>query len=98
MTIIKKFEPEEQKSKLPKRYITLGIVFFLILMVVEVWASNNVAEYGEKFEKLSVLAKTLSLENQVLENEIAKMQSLNDVASKSAALGFSEPESIQYIH
>lgn len=97
MTIIKKFEPEEVKSRFPKKYLSMGIVFFLVLMLVGIWASNNVAEYGEKFAKLSALAKSLSLENQVLENEIAKMQSLNDVASKSAGLGFSEPESIQYI-
>lgn len=97
MTIIKKFEPVDTKNKFPKKYLTLGTVFFLALMIIEIWASNNVVFYGEKFEKLSVLAKSLSLENQVLENEIAKMQSLNDVASKSADLGFSEPESIQYI-
>lgn len=97
MTIIKKFEPEEQKGQFPKKYLSLGVVFFLVLILVEIWATNNVAKYGEKFENLSMLAKSLSMENQVLENEIAKRRSLNDVASKSAELGFSEPESIQYI-
>lgn len=97
MTIIKKFEPEEQKNTSSKKYFSLGIVFLLILMLAQIWASNSMAEYGEKFEKLSVLAKTLRMENQIFENEVAKRRSLANVASKSAELGFSAPESIQYI-
>mgnify|MGYP001561744553 FL=1 len=73
------------------------MVCFFVLMLVEIWAGNNVIAYGEKFEKLSTLQKTLNLENQILENEIAKKESLNNIASKSAELGFSDPESIQYI-
>lgn len=97
MTIIKKFEPEEPKKGFSKRYIGMMMVCFFVLMLVEIWAGNNVIAYGEKFEKLSTLQKTLNLENQILENEIAKKESLNNIASKSAELGFSDPESIQYI-
>lgn len=97
MTIIKKFEPEQSKKGFSKKYTSLIIVSLFALMLVEIWASNNVVTYGEKLEKLSHLTKTLSLENQVLENEIAAKKSLNNIASKSAELGFSEPESIQYI-
>ena len=97
MTIIKKFEPDQPKKGLSKKYIALSLVCLFVLMLIEIWISNNVVTYGEKFEKLSNLRKTLSLENQILENEIAKKQSLNDIASKSAELGFSEPQSIQYI-
>lgn len=97
MTIIKKFEPEEPKQSLPKKYIALVAVTLFVLMLMEIWVNNNAADYGEKFAKLSQLAKTLSLENQVLENQIASNESLRNVASKSAELGFSQPESIQYI-
>lgn len=97
MTIIKKFEPEQPKKGFSKKYIILVIVCLFALMLIEIWASNNVVTYGEKFEKLSLLSKTLNLENQILENEIAKNQSLSSIASKSAELGFSEPQSIQYI-
>lgn len=96
MTIIKKFEPEEKKN-FSKKYLALGLGLLFTLMVVEIWASNNVVTYGEKFDRLSSLAKTLSSENRSLENEIAKLQSLTNVASVSAELGFSQPESIQYI-
>lgn len=97
MTIIKKFEPAEQKKGFSKKYICLVVAGLFVLMLAEIWASNNVVEYGGKLEKLSTLSKTLSTENQLLEAEIAEDQSLNHVASRSAELGFSSPESIQYI-
>lgn len=97
MTIIKKFEPEEPKKFFGKKYLTLCAGVLFILMLAQIWASNNVVTYGEKLERLSVIAKTLNMENQILENEIAKVESLNAISSKSAELGFSEPESIQYI-
>lgn len=96
MTIIKKFEPEQQKSGFSKKYI-LVIIFLFGLTLVEIWTNNTVVIYGEKFGKLSELAKQLDLENQILENQIAKHTSLNSIASKSAQLGFTPPESIQYI-
>lgn len=97
MTIIKKFEPEEPKKGISRKYISLIVTGLFALMLLAIWASNNVVTYGEKLEKLLQLTKTLNLENQILENEIAANKSLNNIASKSAELGFSEPESIQYI-
>ncbi len=97
MTIIKRFEPEEPRKGFSKKYVGLVILSLFMLMLAQIWTSNNVVTYGEKFEKLSSVAKTLSLENQILENEIAKHESLGRVASQSAELGFSQPQSIQYI-
>ncbi|TSC87738.1 MAG: Uncharacterized protein G01um10147_424 [Microgenomates group bacterium Gr01-1014_7] len=97
MTIIKKFEPEEPKRKFPKKIIglTLGILF--VLTLVEIWVSNTVVVYGEKFEELAALQTNLVMENQILENEIAKDSSLFNISSKSAQLGFSSQQSIKYI-
>lgn len=97
MTIIKRFEPEKQKKEFSKKYLILVVIFFFVLTLFEIWVNNNVVTYGDKFQKLFSLAKTISLENQILENEIARKQALNNVASKSAELGFTPPESIQYI-
>lgn len=97
MTIIKKFEPEEPKKVFGKKYIAVGVICLFILMLAQIWASNNVVTYGEKLERLLTLEKSLNMENQLLKNEIAKRESLSNIASKSAELGFSEPESIQYI-
>lgn len=97
MTIIKKFDTTEGKKGLPKKYLSLVVVFFFVLILFEIWINNNSLMYGDKLQKLISLAKTITLENQILENEIAKQQSLNNVASQSAELGFALPESIQYI-
>lgn len=98
MTIIKKFGPEtETKSKFPKIWVILTSVFLLILVLIEIWVNNTTIDYGSKFEKIMVLKRVLDLENQVLENEIAKDSSLLNISSSSAELGFSSPASIQYI-
>lgn len=97
MTIIHKFEPEEQKGKTYKKYIVITLVGFFALTLIEIWASNTAVAYGEKYEKLFVMERNLKMENQLLENEIAKNASLNTIASKSAQLGFYTNQSIQYI-
>lgn len=97
MTIIKKFEPEEYKKKFPKKYFYLSALGLFMLVIVEIWASNGAVAFGEKFEKLSNLERNLKMENQILRNEIAKKTSLSTIASKSAELGFSSEQSIQYI-
>ncbi len=96
MTIIKKFEPEQPKAT-SKKYISLIVACLFMLMLIEVWANNSVVAYGEKLEKLSSLSKTLTLENQILENEIATGKALKNVALQAAELGFSSTQSIQYI-
>lgn len=97
MTIIKKFDTGEINQKFPKKYIFLIAASLLILVVVQIWTNNTAVTFGEKFEQLSKLQQTLKMENQMLVNEIARESSLEVVASKSAELGFSKAESIQYI-
>lgn len=97
MTIIKKFEPDEIRKGFSKKYIALTVVGLLFLTILEIWVNNTVVTYGEKFESISNLERVLSMENQILENEIAGSVSLRSLASKSAELGFSKAESIQYI-
>ncbi|MBI2596973.1 hypothetical protein HYW41_02340 [Candidatus Daviesbacteria bacterium] len=97
MTITKKFEPEGILKKYPKKYVIFTVFFLLALMLAEIYTSNNVTAYGDKFDKLSALEKSLQTENQILENEIAKDSSLKVVASKSAQLGFTNSQDIQYI-
>ena len=97
MTIIKKFEPEAKNNKFPRKYLWLTSIGFFILVLIEIWASNSVISYGGQFENLSSLEKSLKMENQILENEIAKKSSLLTIASKSAELGFSKLQVIEYI-
>ena len=97
MTIIKKFEPTETKKRISRKYLILVLIGIVTLILVQIGVSNNVIAYGEKYDKLSVLEKSLLTENQILENEIAKYSSLKEIASRSAQLGFSASQNIQYI-
>lgn len=97
MTIIKTFDTEENGKKFPKKYIILTLLSLFMLTLIEIWANNTIASFGGQFGRLSDLKKNLEMENQILENEIAKEASLNSIASKSAQLGFSKSKSIQYI-
>lgn len=103
MTIIRKFDTNEvtkQKSPFPsfsKKFIFLTVISLTVLIIIEIWASNTVVIYGEKFDTVSLLQQSLSTENQILENEIAKRASLLNIASESAMLGFSKISDVQYI-
>lgn len=102
MTIIKKFDMSELEKPegifhLSKKFITLSIISILILVIIEVWASNTVVTFGDRLERVSALQQSLRMENQILENEIANRSSLINIASESAILGFSKPSDVQYI-
>lgn len=97
MTIIKKFEPELPHKGISKKLAAYIAVCLFILTLVQIWVSNTVVSFGEKFKELSSLEQTLKMENMILENEIAKKASLTNLATKSAELGFHKLESIQYI-
>lgn len=100
MTIIKKFDTEEIKTKanlFNKKYIVLSILGLLSLVIIQIWVSNITLIYGEKFQSTENIKGSLLLENQILENSISRESSLLEVATKSFNLGFSKPESIKYI-
>lgn len=98
MTIIKKFDPDELvKQRFPKLWVGLVSIFLLILVLIEIWVNNTTVSFGAEFEKIAALEQVLLMENQLLENEIAKHSSLLNISSKSAELGFTAPKSIQYI-
>lgn len=98
MTIIKQFEPIEENKKYSKKYIAFCISGLVVLVVLQIWAHNTVARYGDKFSQVSYLQQSLELENQVLENEIAKLSSIHYIASESAKLGFSKPKQVEYVY
>lgn len=97
MTIIKKFEPELPQKRISKKLVVSIVACLLVLTLVQIWVSNTLVSYGEKFDRLSQLKQTLKTANQLLENDIAQKASLTNLATKSAELGFYKQDSIQYI-
>ena len=100
MTITKKFEPakEEKISRWKTRkYLFFAGSFLIALMIIEIWVSHRTSTYGEKMKEIEILQARISLENQLLENEVAKEGSIQRVASTSSTLGFITPKDIKFI-
>lgn len=100
MTIIKKFEPEKEDKAASwhqKRIIISVILVLTLLIIPEIWISHSLATYGDKLKDIENLQSSLSLENQVLENEVSSLSAINKIASSSGALGLIAPKDIQYI-
>ena len=100
MTIIHKFEPEKEKKESickTRKIVCLTGAFLLGLILAEIWVANTLANFGEKFENIGSLQKSLEQENLILENEIATYSSLQNIASKSGTLGLTTPKSVKYI-
>lgn len=95
MTIIKKFETQEKKSIPKKTILICGCL--IVLVILEIWVNNKVAQSGKKLDDINNLEQSLHLENQVLESQIAKESTLGKIASESAELGFLRPNTIQYL-
>ena len=98
MTITKKLEIEEENIFLKSKRLTVFVVIGLVsLIVMEIWVSHTTAIFGVKFKELQDLQGKLTLENQILEDQIASASALKNIASSSAELGLAPPYDIQYI-
>lgn len=97
MTIIKQFDSEQQQKKFSKRFTYPLMFLIVVLVIVEIWVNNALITYGDKLQNMLSLEKTLKMENQILQNEVARSTSLYNVATESARLGFSRSEKVQYI-
>jgi hypothetical protein len=80
-----------------KRITVFIGVFLSILIIIEIWVSHSMINYGENLQRMDNLKRALILENEVLENDIAVEASLPKIASRSAVLGFSDSKDLQYI-
>ncbi|MDO8619101.1 MAG: hypothetical protein Q7R49_04145 [Candidatus Daviesbacteria bacterium] len=97
MTITKKMELEESKP-FPRKIIFLGGFVLSVLVILQIWANNTLVTYGTEFEKIRQMQQSLQLENQILENNIAKMSSIDNIATASSILGLEPSKDVQYLH
>lgn len=77
------------------------IILFLLLIpfiVLEIWSFNRLSTLGEQINKLAETHQALILENQILETEISKNSSLNEVSKKAPLFGFEKPANIEYFN
>jgi hypothetical protein len=92
ISMLKKFN-----TGIKKRYLIFGILIILPLVLLEIWSVNRLATLGVEINKLENSAASLSLENQVLQNEIAKRSALSQVEAESKLLGFEKVKTIQAV-
>ncbi len=60
----------------------------LPFVLLEIWSVNRLSTLGVEINKMENTAAALKLENQVLENEIAKRSALSQIGKNAQALGF----------
>lgn len=84
-------------SKFRKKIIFSAISLIVLTTILEIWAVNRLATYGEQITRLERTKQALVMENQVLENEIATKTSLKDVYEQSKNLGYEKIGKIEYL-
>ena len=70
-----------------KLIITLCVVLSLGVLL-QIWVMNRMATFGEQLTRIERTKAQLMLENQILENQIAKMSALSTIKVYAANLGF----------
>lgn len=87
----------KNKARLLHRLLKIAVVFILVALSLELWTANRLSTYGDKIQGFKDVQAHLELENQVLENIIARESSLNVLEKRAALLGFSSVKTFQYL-
>ena len=85
------------QADLKKRMLLIIFILIIPAVVLEIWSVNRLATLGPKINTLEQAKAKLTLENQVLENEIAQKSSLSEVEDQSKQLGFQRIKSVIYL-
>lgn len=86
------------RFKLNKERISISIFLaLLILGFVYLALINNVSTGGFELKRLEQRVEVLKEENEKLELEVAKLQSMNVIARASAQLELVETEKVEYL-
>lgn len=86
-----------EQSDLKKRILLIIFILIIPAMLLEIWSVNRLATLGSKISSLEQAKVSLTLDNQVLEDEIAKKASLNQIENESQQLGFQKIKSVTYL-
>jgi hypothetical protein len=81
-----------------KKIFILFAGAFLLIAIVEIWSANRLATFGEEMSRIENAEQKLSLENQLLEDQIAKSASLMTLEKSALSLGFNKAAKVVYIN
>lgn len=92
--LLKKIETQSNFRKV----VLVPLGFFIIAVaILEIWAVNRLATYGQQINKLEVTKSTLKTQSQFLEAEIASASSLRKISADAQYLDFQNTKDIQYV-
>jgi cell division protein FtsL len=80
-----------------RKVIIFSLALILPFVILEIWSINRLATLGVEINKMDSTASSLRLENQVLENEIAKKSSLTTIEQSADILGFQHIKKVEKI-
>ncbi len=86
---MKRLQPQQDQPNIHIfRVIKIGGIILILFLVFEVWVVNRLSTMGNKIAQLSQVKRSVELENQLLESEIAKKSALSEIEQKAISLGF----------
>lgn len=93
------FKIRKLQTDKPRRVVQLvkiGIVGLVGLFILEIWMASRLTTYGNKIQQLDQVKSKLSLENQLLEYQIAQQSSLKNLSQVATKLGFNQISVVEY--
>lgn len=88
-----KIQLEAEKTR-KKRYTLLTTIVFgfsIVLAVLQLFLSNQLAGYGKMAAELSIKEKSFALENEQLQKQIARETSIAAISQKAKDLALTSP-------
>lgn len=84
--------------KRTKLFIAGLVATVLLLVVIQVVASNRISTAGIELGKLQAELKDIKRQNTLMREKILSLSSLTEMASRAGELGFVEGKQQIYIH
>ena len=80
-----------------KKIIVTTLLIVVISLVLEIWSLNRLATFGDQIVKFESATADLSLENQMLENEIAKRSAFKTISEAANSIGFKRTTHVEFV-
>lgn len=82
---------------LSRRMLLLLFLVVLVFIILEIWSVNRLSSFGSELSRIEQAKANLTLQNDLLEAQIAESSSLNQASKMAGALGFQNIKDIQYL-
>jgi hypothetical protein len=81
-----------------RKFIMTLFVILSLGVILQIWVMNRMATFGEQLTGIEQTKSELTMENQILENQIAQASSLQTIKFYASNLGFRSISKVTYVH